>query len=160
VTATPVSVADYLASPEAVREVEALIAKGGRIALSLDPAPGGRCWTAHDLGAWRRVVFRPGWGDEGEIVAYYRQWQGGTDEEVSDCGEALRALRLRLGFTRIPGPILRRMRKAADVGDCWSPLIKDGCLVQYTHSCDELTLPRVLCRVLLASYRVSRLEVP
>lgn len=120
-------------------------------------------WGMQTAGAWRVVGI---WGDICEpalVSVYYRP--DGERFIVSDLGEGVKSLRLRLGRIDVLG-LTATMDDIPQVV-CWA--MQDA-FVSDVLECDEaLTsgqrmpqsliadLPDAICRVMLASYKVSHL---
>ena len=155
----------YLQSEEAVAALREMLARcpGGHDSPEWDfylSAP------AEGLRAWWEVRPQPDVTRDNDPpfdrmpVAYFRP--DGDRYIVSDLGEAVRALRLRTRLTPheadvAASRVLMTMRNAPR---WWVPNTCVGSAIEIPHGVPAADLPRALCRVLLAAYRVANLEIP
>ena len=135
----------YLQSADAVRDVG--------IALS-QPHP---LWRVGGLGAWADIVHVPAHGrydfiDRALVRQVYYRPQG-ERFIVTDLGEAVHALRLRTGALCIPeecGPLVDTLEAEFQRVMITNTMLAVGVAVA--------DLPRAICGVMLAAWRVECLE--
>ncbi len=107
-------------------------------------------WKAHAVGEWTEVYLHAADIENklGCLRVFYRQVD--TCFVVSDLGEGLLAYQIRTGNMNPPVEEIVQVIRNAGAGQ-W------GHLVAALRLISSIELPYAICKVMLASYRVSRL---
>ena len=158
---------DYLATEQAREDVRELL-NGDKRAVCINEIDDSG-WVKDEAWAWTSLWL---WDDaqRREVVAYYRP--DGDRFVVTDLGEGVRALRLRTGAQYLN--LLQMCRRSKDAEHFYGKLGKIydatlgagnwergsalGTLLDVTTEARAADLPDALCRVMLASLKVSEVQ--
>ena len=151
------TLANYLETPQAREDVRELLAsdKPQLPVLSMEDL----CWVLDEVGAWRRVLI---WDDaqNKELTANYRP--DGDRFVVTDLGEGVRALRLKgcalLDIKPKVDEVLMQMYRAGLLHPNYGPAALIQGEIGTIGNVTAADLPDALCRVMLASLKVSEVQ--
>ena len=150
--------ANYLETPQAREDVRALLdsCDGAENSWAEKTLDSGLHWMTEDAGAWWRV----GLADSQVYSVYYRP--DGDRYVVTDLGEGVRALRLKgcalLDIKPKVDEVLMQMYQAGLLHPNYGPAALIQGEIGTIGNVTAADLPDALCRVMLASLKVSEVQ--